>query len=46
MTVHESGRERELAVRVALGASRPRVLSLMLIESVLVAAVGAVLAIG
>jgi putative ABC transport system permease protein len=40
-----SGRERELAVRVALGASRPRVLSLMLVESVLVAAAGAVLAI-
>ena len=40
-----SSREREIAVRVAVGASRPRVLSLMLIESVLVAAAGAVLAV-
>ena len=40
-----SAREREIAVRVAVGASRPRVLSLLVIESMLVAAAGALLAI-
>jgi predicted permease len=40
-----SAREREIGVRVAIGASRTRVLSLMLIESVLVAVGGAALAV-
>ena len=40
-----SAREREIAVRVAIGASRSRVVSLMLVESLLVAVVGAALAI-
>jgi putative ABC transport system permease protein len=40
-----SAREREIAVRVAIGASRTRVLSLMLIESLLVTVGGAALAV-
>jgi putative ABC transport system permease protein len=40
-----SAREREIAIRVAIGASRTRILSLMLIESLLVAVGGAALAV-
>ena len=45
MLARASGREREVAVRVAIGASRGRLVSQMLIESLLVAAGGAVLAV-
>jgi putative ABC transport system permease protein len=45
MLARGSAREREIAVRVAIGASRPRIVSQMLIESLLVAAGGAALAI-
>jgi len=45
MLARASAREREIAVRVAIGASRRRVVSQILIESLLVAAGGAVLAV-
>ena len=45
MLARASAREREIAVRVAIGASRPRLVSQMVIESLLVAAGGAALAV-
>jgi predicted permease len=40
-----TAREREIAVRVAIGATRARIVSQMLVESLMVAAGGAVLAV-
>jgi putative ABC transport system permease protein len=45
MLARAGAREREIAVRIAIGASRPRLVSQMLIESLLVAGGGAALAI-
>ena len=45
MLARASAREREIAVRAAIGASRPRLVSQMLIESALVTAAGAALAV-
>jgi predicted permease len=45
MLARASARQREIAVRAAVGASRPRLVSQMLVESLMVAAAGAALAV-
>jgi predicted permease len=44
MLARAGAREREMAIRVAIGASRPRIAAQLVIESLLVAGAGAVLA--
>jgi predicted permease len=43
MLVRASAREKEMAVRLALGATRGRILQLLLVESLLLAVVGSIL---
>jgi predicted permease len=45
MLARASARGREIAVRMAIGASRPRLVSQMLIESLMIATAGALLAV-
>jgi predicted permease len=45
MLARAGAREREMAVRAAIGASRPRIVAQLVVESLLVAGAGAVLAV-